>query len=67
MSGIGKAMAKLFGGGKPPEPATPPPPIDRESPAAKAAMRKKVTARRGEGRDGTIYGSYGNSNLAGTA
>ncbi len=40
---------------------------DPDSGAAKIAAQKKVAARKGAGREGTIFGgAYGNTNLGGT-
>lgn len=72
MSGVVKAIGSIFAP-KTVQPATPtiarmPDPQD---PAALLAARKKIDAKRQNGRAGTIYtngsGSYGNSNLGGTA
>lgn len=59
----------LFGGKTPkPEKVAPPAPLpDLESPAARLAAKKKIEAKSGGGRAGTIYGSYSQNNLGGTA
>jgi hypothetical protein len=68
MGKIIKAITGLFSTPKMPKIETPVMP-DPGSTAAKLAAQKKIQARKGGGREGTIYtgGAYSNSNLGGTA
>lgn len=70
MGGIVSAISGMFAP-KMPKIKTPPMP-DPENPAIKVAAKKKVEARRKEGRAGTIFtagssGAYSGANLGGTA
>jgi hypothetical protein len=70
MGKIFKAIGSLFSPTKIPTLEAPSIP-DPDSAASKIAAQGRVAKRKKEGRDGTIYsssgGSYGGSNLGGTA
>jgi len=66
MSKILKAVTSLFSGPKIPKLDSPVMP-DPNSTTAKLAASKKIQARKGAGREGTIFGgAYQNANLGGT-
>jgi hypothetical protein len=72
---IGKLLSPAFALGsalfgkkpKTPEMPKPIPLADPDDPATKLASRKKLQERAQRGREGTIFGAYGGSNLGGTA